>query len=170
MEDGIYDEENNILAMGQAVELDDDKHRKKWEKYKEERDILVSSEFTVECKAPAIKKIDIGIRVKERYGEKREGIVVGSSPDERKWSIQYDNCENAEHDIPSARLKCLKDKRVYRWKAVRDSYPTRGVSDFHDNSVIGFDFKEFENTRLQIENKKYSLPYLRLLIHLWPGM
>jgi hypothetical protein len=41
----------NILAMGQAVEQDDDKYKKKWDRYLVEKQALLDEGFTVNCKA-----------------------------------------------------------------------------------------------------------------------
>ncbi len=37
------------------------------------------------------------------------------------------------------------------------------------HGIVGFDFSKFDDAKLSINNESYDFPYLRLLIHLWPG-
>jgi hypothetical protein len=53
----------NILAMGQGVEQDDDKYKRKWDKYILNKNTLLAEKWTVRCHPPKQSKIDIGIKV-----------------------------------------------------------------------------------------------------------
>jgi hypothetical protein len=63
----------------------------------------------------------------------------------------------------------IKDKRVFEWKIVEDSFPTDPVVPYQTHGIVGFDFSKFDDAQLSIDNESYNFPYLRLLIHLWPG-
>jgi hypothetical protein len=68
----------NILAMGQGVEQDDDKCKRKWEEYILNKNALLAEKWTVRCHPPTQAKIDIGIKVEERSDKKRKGIILTS--------------------------------------------------------------------------------------------
>ena len=67
-------------------------------------------------------------------------------------------------------LKLLKDDRIFKWTAVRDSHPDDSVTPFKQHGVVGFDFgKLFTEESTNKNNGNYQYPYLQLLKHLWPG-
>ena len=171
------DEENegddtgtNFGRIGQAVEPANDKYIEKWNRYKAERASLVRDGFILQGKPAKQQGIDIGRRVKMRRGD-RKGYVVerdGESPP--VWSIRFDDMpNNIESGIPSTILTSIKDKRIFTWKCVEDSFPDDPIHEFQDHGVVGFDFEKFDPEKLSLDNKDYDFPYLRLLIHLWPG-
>ena len=172
-----YDEEDeegdtgtNFGIIGQAVEANNDKYVEKWNKYKAERASLISDGFVLKGKPAKQQGIEIGRRVKMRRGD-RKGYVVekdGESPP--VWSIRFDDIPNSiESGIPSTTLTLVKDKRIFTWKCVEDSFPDNPIHGFEEHGVVGFDFDQFDPEKLSLDNANYDFPYLRLLIHLWPG-
>jgi hypothetical protein len=175
-DDNVEDEvDTNILAMGQDVEHNDDKYKRKWDGYLIEKTALLNEGYRVKCKPPTQKGIDIGANVAERRGEKRKGIVVADDRDHDNkqskpvWSVQFDSETMPQRFVPSTQLQVIKDKRVFEWKIVEDSFPTNPVVPYQTHGIVGFDFSKFDDAKLSIDNESYDFPYLRLLIHLWPG-
>jgi hypothetical protein len=165
----------NILAMGQAVEQEDDKYKKKWDRYQVEKQALLDEGFSVNCKPATQQGIDIGTRVEERRGQKRKGLVVGDDRVRTQegagpcWSVHFDDEATPHRFVPSTALKVVRDTRVFTWKTVKDSSPTNPVVPYKDHGIIGFNFGQFDAAKLDIENDEYDFPFLKLLIYLWPG-
>ena len=165
----------NILAMGQAVEQDDDKYKKKWDRYEVEKQALLDEGFKVNCQPPKQQGIDIGIRVEERRGQKCKGLIIGDDRDRKEeearpcWSVRFDDEAGPNRFVPSTALKVVRDTRVFTWKTVKDSSPTNPVVPYKDHGIIGFNFGQFDAAKLDIENDEYDFPFLKLLIYLWPG-
>jgi hypothetical protein len=165
----------NILAMGQAVEQDDDKYKKKWDRYEVEKQALLDEGFKVNCQPPKQQGIDIGIRVEERRGQKRKGLIIGDDRDRKEegarpcWSVRFDDEAGPNRFVPSTALKVVRDTRVFTWKIVENSSPTDPVAPYQLHGIIDFDFRQFAKAKLDIENDEYNFPFLKLLIHLWPG-
>jgi hypothetical protein len=170
-------EGTNILAMGQAVEQEDDKYKKKWDRYLVEKKALLDEGFSVKCKPPTAQGIDMGSKVEERSGQRRRGLVVADDRDPTEegarpcWSVRFDDDEDSppQRFVPSTQLKVIRDTRVFTWKIVENSSPTDPVAPYKDHGIIGFDFSRFEKAKLDIGNADYDFPFLSLLIHLWPG-
>lgn len=88
------------------------------------------------------------------------------------WGIRFDGRDedDIEHYIPSSTLQILKDKRVFKWTVVKDSHPTRPLEPFLEHGVVGVDYEKlFSKESLDVHNANYGYPFLKLLIHLWPG-
>jgi hypothetical protein len=175
-DDNVEDEvDTNILAMGQDVEHNNNKYKRKWDGYLIEKKALLNEGYIVRCKPPTQKGIDIGANVAERRGEKRKGIIVADDRDHDDeqskpvWSVQFESETTSQRFVPSTQLQVIKDKRVFEWKIVEDSFPTDPVVPYQTHGIIGFDFSKFDDAQLSIDNESYDFPYLRLLIHLWPG-
>lgn len=169
-EDG--DDNVNFRVIGQAVEEMDDKYTRKWNEYQVERKSLVDQKWSVICNPPKQQGIDIGVRVRERHGRKRDGVVVHKEEENRNptWAIHFDGSNENEHNISSSTLRVLKDERLFKWTVVNDSVPDDPVQPFREHGVVGFDFMDaFSKDALDDGNKNYQFPYLELLIHLWPG-
>ena len=166
-EDGD-DTGTNFGVIGQAVKPANDKYTEKWNKYKAERASLVRDGLILQGKPAKQQGIDIDRRVKMRRGD-RKGYVV-EKDGERMWSVRFDNAPNTiENGIPSTSLNIIKDKRILEWKCIEDSFPDDPIHEFQDHGVVGFDFERFDKEKLSLDNEDYDFPYLRLLIHLWPG-
>ena len=70
-------------------------------------------------------------------------------------------------------LKLLNQNNdVYVWKLTANSNPTNGLvtlTEYDEIGVVGFDFDHFCQDNLLKSNTSYHFPYLKLLMHLWPG-
>lgn len=169
----------NDAAASHGIELDEDKHKAKWETYLLHKQSLIDSQWTVVCKPPKQDGINMGVRVQERSGQKRKGVVLYDDRDEFKtdgpplWGVLFEDATlgEAERKVESTKLKRLRDKRVFEWKIVSDSSPDRPPTPFQEHGVIGFDFNEFEPAKIHLDegDPHYNFPFLRLLEHLWPG-
>lgn len=169
----------NDAAASNGIELDEDKHKAKWETYKLEKQALVDNEWTVKCGPPKQDGIDIGVRVHERTGQKRMGTVLFDdraefqTDDGPLWGVVFDGgtLETADRKIKSTKLKRHRDKRVFKWKMVEDSTPERPPIPYQNHGVIGFDFQAFapEQADLPAGDPSYNHPFLHLLEHIWPG-
>lgn len=165
------DAEENSGAIGQAVEQADDKYTERFNKYLAERESLVQSGLTISVKASKKKSIEIGARIKVRNGPFRgkEGLVVKKDA-ERLWGVKFDDELDAIYsNISSSSLTLVHDKRIFKWKCVDESFPVEPIQEFRDVGVVGFNFNQFAEHKLSIDNDDYEFPYLKLLIHLWPG-
>jgi hypothetical protein len=111
--------------------------------------------------------------VEEGSDEKRKGIILASDRVDAKspplWLVLFEGETLVTRAVPFTRLKVIKDKRIFEWTIVKDSFPGNPVHGFQRHGVIGFPFGDFTEKRLSVDNENYSYPFLRLLIHLWPG-
>ena len=136
----------NILAMGQAVEQEDNKYKKNWDRYLVEKQALLDEGFSVNCNPPKQQGIDIGSQVEERRGQRRKGLVVaddrvGTEEGARPcWSVRFDDHISPQRFVSSTQLKVVRDTRVFTWKIVKDSSPMDPVVPYQQHGIIGFDF------------------------------
>ena len=165
------------FAAARGIELDQNKHKAKWDRYIMEKETLITSNWSFACKAPKKQSIGLGERVVEKRGRRRKGIIVS---DERsldndtgpRWAVLFDGNKDPEHDISSHQLQIVKDTRIFTWKVVADSTPRAAdsVRGAKTVGVAGFGFRElFEETDTVCNSSGYKYPFLMLLIHLWPG-
>jgi len=181
-EDGDDVVNPNDLAAVRGIEVDPDKHKQKWDKYIEAKEALIASKWSVEIKPPGQSGYEVGVRVKEKQGQKRCGTIVEDFRRQQgllslpRWTVVWDgdSLATAEQDVPTTRIKRIKDSRVFKWTVVRDSSATNPPIPFLENGIVGFNFEEqFEPSRLNPQqrdgDRPYEGPFLKLLIHLWPG-
>ena len=172
----------NDLAVVRGIEVDPDKHKQKWDRCIEAKEALIASKWSVEIKPPGQSGYEVGVRVKEKQGQKRCGTIVEDFRRQQgllslpRWTVVWDgdSLATAEQDVPTTRIKRIKDSRVFKWTVVRDSSATNPPIPFLENGIVGFNFEEqFEPSRLNPQqrdgDRPYEGPFLKLLIHLWPG-
>ncbi len=107
--------------------------------------------------------------MQERSGAKRSGLIVGDGSEDRTWMVRFERSEN-DKQLPSSRLKLVRDNSEYVWSIVKDSSPEQNkvVTEYRDIGLMGIHFGEdFSDT--SSSNEDYDYPYLRLLQTLWPG-
>ena len=182
-EDGDDIMNPNDLAAVRGIEVDQDKHKQKWGQYIEEKESIIESNWTVEIKPPQQSGFEVGVRVREKQGQKRCGTIVEDFRREQgllmslpRWTVVWDGdgLSAAQQDVPSTQLKRIRDSRVFKWKVVRDSSATNPPVPFSENGVVGFNFEDdFKQSHLNPNHSEGDMPYegpfLHLLIHLWPG-
>jgi hypothetical protein len=128
LEEAVRTEEANFNAAdflaARGIEVDEDRHKTKWDRYLLEKKFLVDQQWTIACKPPK-QSIEIGSRLKEKGGQGRLDIIIGSDrqPEDKGpfWSVLFAEAENPEQRIPSQKLVLVKDKRIFHWKAVESS-------------------------------------------------
>jgi hypothetical protein len=151
------------------LEPEDDKYRRKQEFYKLDKQKLIDDMWTVKKKPSKQNKLAIGATVQERSGEKRSGLIVGDGSEDLTWMVRFERSEN-DKQLPSSRLKLVRDNSEYVWSIVKDSSPeqNKAVTEYRDIGLMGIHFGEdFSDTTSS--NVDYDYPYLRLLQTLWPG-
>lgn len=165
------------FMAARGIEVDQNKHKAKWDRYVMEKQALIANEWSVACKAPKKQSLGVGERVEERRDRRRKGIIVGDDRNHEDdtgplWAVFFDGSEEPEHNISSQKLQIVKDTRIFTWKVVIDSTPRAAdtVVKAKTLGVAGFNFREaFEDAATACNSLTYRYPFLMLLIHLWPG-
>ena len=152
-------------------------YRRQYEAYINRKKKLVEENWTVCIEPPSENGIDIGDRVREnRRDTPRLGIVVAKHPDSVPGTPLWDVLWDGEADVVRAlsgrrELRKIYDNRTFSWQIVDgDSTPDDIVEEFEQVGVVGFDFHSaFAHTNVSSENPNYNFPFMRLLMHMWPG-
>ncbi|CAB9527345.1 hypothetical protein SEMRO_1980_G309150.1 [Seminavis robusta] len=134
--------EPNDLVAARGIELDDDKHKAKWDVYTIEKEKLVAEKWTVKRKPPSQQELQIGCKVKERRKGGRVGRIIEDDRDEGGkpcWSILFEGEPEVTPNVPSTKISQIKDKRVFVWEAVEDSVPDNPVDSepYATTGVVG---------------------------------
>ena len=177
-------EDDNVLdpngaALACAIEFDRaNGYQERRERYHRRGEELIESQWTVEVK-PARTGIAIGDRVREnknfnpQYGTNVGLILPGEEGNDTRrklWTVHYDGKQFAEPGISGLSLCKLHDDRVFKWKIMDDSEPDHPVPTKDTTGIVGFDFeKSFETKNVSAPEESYDFPFMRLLIHMWPG-
>ena len=175
----VADEEDaidpNSAALAREIESRD-VYRVKHQRYVARKKQLVDENWTINIEAPKRNGIEIGDLVFDRHNRARLGIVVSKHPDSIPgnpfWKVQfYGENDVVERLAGGNQIRLIHDHRTFSWRIVDgDSKPNDPVEEFNEVGVIGFDFqKSFSTANLSINNQNYDFPFLRLLMHLWPG-
>jgi len=75
-EDGDDIMNPNDLAAVRGTEVDQDKHKQKWGQCIEEKESIIESNWRVETKPSQQSGFEVGVRVREKQGQKRCGTIV----------------------------------------------------------------------------------------------
>ena len=177
-------EDDNVLdpnAAALACEIEMERangYEQRREMYEKRREDLIESGWTVEVQ-PSRTGIAIGDRVREnkridpQFGTVVGQILPGEEGNETRrklWTVLFDGKEFAKPGIPGTSLQKLHDDRVFSWKIMGDSEPDDPVPPKDTTGIIGFDFeKSFESQNVLAPPESYDFPYMRLLMHVWPG-
>ncbi|CAB9514794.1 hypothetical protein SEMRO_675_G185440.1 [Seminavis robusta] len=137
--------EPNDLVVSRGIELDESKHKAKWDQYILDKEQLIADKWTVQRKPPHGHGLEIGSMVAERRKGGRKGLIVGDDREEDgkpAWTVMFEGEPEATSNIPSTKLKGVKDERIFTWETVRDSVPDDPVEDqpYSMSGVVGFDF------------------------------
>ena len=165
----------NSAALANEIESRE-VYRQRYNNYVKRKKELIEENWTVQIDPPSENGIEIGDRVREHKRNPRYGIVVGKHPDSVPgtplWNVLFDGDEEETLALSGRRdLRKIYDTRVFTWRIVDgDSTPNDPVEEYEHVGVVGFDFhKSFSSGNLSTANQRYDFPFLRLLIHLWPG-
>jgi hypothetical protein len=171
------------FAPAHGVESDEGKHKKKWDQYQVEKPPLISNSWSVLVNPPSQQRLDVGVKVEERSGLKRRGVIIqaeeGGSLQTKSWCVLFEDEDKPRQGIRSTMLQLIKDKRIFEWKIVKDSTPDKPAFPFKNVGVVNFNFDDFAPAKTDFKDNDfeqglknefdYNFPYLRLLIKLWPG-
>jgi hypothetical protein len=161
LEPTIDDDDDEVgLNRFEVEDLDD--HGRKWQAYLAEKEALLASNFSVE-KSPNAVKFGVGVRVQEKGGEKRNGIIV-EQISKLTWMVQFD-AESDPDRKTSSQVKTIIHPFV--WRMQRETRPINPPKEYRQIGLAGFYFDRFSDRSLQ--SKDYSYPFLDLLLRLWPG-
>ena len=166
----------NSVALANELESRE-VHRAKYKKYIQRKRELVTQNWTACLEPPSENGVDIGDRVCERKGNHpRYGIVVEKHPDSIPGTplsdVLFDDEAEIVRALSSRRdIKKIIDNRSFTWQIVEgDSTPDDPVKEFEQVGVVGFNFESaFSHANVSSENPNYNFPFLRLLMHMWPG-
>ena len=166
----------NSLALANEIESGQE-HRRRYERYITRKNQLIDENWTVDIAASTENCIEIGDRVREnKQHNPRFGVVTGKHPDSVPgtplWNVLFDGDDEETLGLTGRNdLRKIHDNRVFKWQIVDgDIAPDNPVEEFGQVGVIGFDFhKSFSASNLSTINQQYDFPFMRLLIHLWPG-
>jgi hypothetical protein len=165
------------FAAARGIEVDESRHKAKWDRYMMEKEALVANRSTVACKAPKKQSLGVGEKVAERGGQRRKGIIVadGRNHDDHDrnpvWTVLFEGSDQPEHNVRSTQLIVVKDTRIFIWTVVNDSTPRAAetVQKARTHGLAGFRFEHVFSTAEASAHATYQYPFLSLLIHLWPG-
>ena len=169
----------NSAALAHELERRD-VYRVKHQKYVARKKQLVDENWKVHLEAPKRNGIEIGDLVYKKVNgstiNRHYGVVVGKHPDSVHgnplWNVQFDGENHVEQALSGGnQIRLIHDNRAFTWQIVDgDTKPDNPVEEFQDVGVIGFDFQQsFSAANLSIDNEQYDFPFMRLLLHLWPG-
>ena len=166
----------NSLALAHEIESREE-HRNRYTNYINRKKQLIEENWTVTLEPPSENGIDIGDRVREnKRNNPRFGIVVEKHPDSIPgtplWNVLFDGDEEETLALTGRNdLRKIYDNRSFTWQIVDgDTVPDNLVEEFESVGVVGFDFRQsFAHSNLSTTNQRYDFPFLRLLIHMWPG-
>jgi hypothetical protein len=134
----------------------------KWQAYLLEEEALIASNFSIE-KSPNAVKLGVGVRVQDKGGKQRNGIIVDQIS-KLTWMVQFDGEPDSDRKT-SSQVKTIIPPFI--WKIQRETRPVNPPKEYEQIGLAGYNFDRFSDRSLKSE--QYSYPFLDLLLRLWPG-
>jgi hypothetical protein len=160
--EATIDEDDDVVGLNRFEVEDLNDHGRKWQAYLLEKEALLASNFSIE-KSPNAVKLGVGVRVQDKGGEQRNGIIVDQIS-KLTWMVQFDGESDPDRKT-SAQVKSIITPFI--WKMQRETRPVNPPKEYEQIGLAGFDFDRFSDRSLQ--SRDYSYPFLDLLLRLWPG-
>ena len=153
----------------------DEEYRLKEMYYKVKKAQLIKEKWSVTVKADRLK-MGVGSTVRFRKeSDSRIGTIIAKADDNVKWIVKFDDDDFPE-TLAYQSLQLVDDLAEetgeYVWRILDESVPTKDdpkPAEYKDVGVTDFHFGMMADDETSKENSDYQLPYLKLLIHLWPG-
>ena len=140
-------------------------YKTKYERYKKEKNELLSSNWNIICCEEKIPfAIGVEIRVKKEGHPlfRRSGIII-ERVSTMKWKVNFMGTSN--HVLLSRDMEAMRNPATeFNWEVVEDMEDVCAVLEYDNVGVVGFDFLQ---DRHKMENENGY--FYKLFVHLWPG-